>query len=76
VSTSPRLGISIDWHTVLFLSPNNTAGVENHPSKEGALEAMRKLLEEGYAIHAIQRGGITVMDGEAIHAYFKSPQSK
>jgi hypothetical protein len=68
--------MSIDWHAVLFLSPNKTAGVENHPSKEDALEAVRKLLEEGCMIHAIQRGGITVMGGEAVHAYFKSPQSK
>jgi len=30
--------MSTDWHAVLFLSPNNTAGVENHPSKEGALK--------------------------------------
>jgi hypothetical protein len=68
--------MSIDWHAVLFLSPNNTAGVKNYPSKEDALEAVRKLLEERCTIHAIPRGGITVMDGEAIHAYFKSPQSK
>ena len=68
--------MSIDWHAVLFLSPNNTAGVKNYPSKEDALEAVRKLLEEGYTIHAIQRGGITVMDGEAVHSYFKSPRSK
>jgi hypothetical protein len=68
--------MSIDWHAVLFLSPNNTAGVKSYPSKEDALEAVRKLLEEGYTIHAIQRGGISVMDGEAVHSYFKSLQSK
>jgi hypothetical protein len=68
--------MSIDWHAVLFLSPNNTAGVKNYPSKDDALEAVRKLLEEGFTIHAIQRGGITVMDGEAVRSYFKSPQLK
>jgi hypothetical protein len=68
--------MSIDWHAVLFLSPNNTAVVRNYPSKEDALEAERKLLEEGHTIHVIQRAGITVMDGEAVHSYFKSPQSK
>ena len=44
--------------------------------KEDALEAVRKLLEEGCTIHAIQRGGIAVMDGEAVHSYFKSLQSQ
>jgi hypothetical protein len=68
--------MSSDWHAVLYLSPNNIAGVGNYPSKEDALEAVRKFLEEGYTIHAVQRGGITVMDGEAIHSHFKSSQSK
>ena len=64
-----------DWHTILWTSPTGSEGDESYQAKDYALEAARKLMEQGYVIRALQHGGRTVMNSQELKRLFRAPRS-